>query len=196
MREKGTERSSDLVSQGKQKDFRDNLASIFVDNPNQKVYQTCLWNLFKVFGRVRDIYLSAANTSRKIGYAFVRFESMEEARRVAEKTNGMHVPIRSKVTQSGWRTRRSMGTGVIMRHKGVKEDRGKMSRVEGCQRNCRSLSYVDVLKDKQTCNVENKEYKMASVELLITDSKVSDSNWLDKSAVGILKKFSNISKGT
>ncbi|KAK2640223.1 hypothetical protein Ddye_028018 [Dipteronia dyeriana] len=53
----------------------------------QEVDQAFLWSLFKVFGRVRDIYLSAATERRKIGYAFVRFGTIEKARRVADKTN-------------------------------------------------------------------------------------------------------------
>ena len=69
--------------------------------------------LFKPFGKVRDIYLSAANSSRKKGFAFVRFESLEEARRVADMTDGMHIygwPISSGVAQYGWNSRRRAGS--------------------------------------------------------------------------------------
>ncbi|KAK4854922.1 hypothetical protein QYF36_002507 [Acer negundo] len=41
--------------------------------------------------KVRDIHLSGANKDRKRGFAFVRFATLDEARRVAEKTKGMHM---------------------------------------------------------------------------------------------------------
>ena len=84
-------RSSNSLGQERRSDFRGNLHSIFVDNLNQKADLLCLWGVFKCFGRVRDIYLPAANKNRKIGYAFVRFSTLEEAKRVAVKTNGMHI---------------------------------------------------------------------------------------------------------
>ncbi|KAK2639939.1 hypothetical protein Ddye_027734 [Dipteronia dyeriana] len=79
------------------------VTSQWISTSFQEVDQAFLWSLFKVFGRVRDIYLSAATERRKIGYAFVRFGrfgTIEKARRVADKTNVMHVfgwPIRVKV---------------------------------------------------------------------------------------------------
>ena len=46
------------------KDFRDNLVFIFIDNLYPKVDVACLWGVFKVFGRVRDVFLSSQNRSR------------------------------------------------------------------------------------------------------------------------------------
>ncbi|KAK2659849.1 hypothetical protein Ddye_006382 [Dipteronia dyeriana] len=107
------ERSSDSYNHERYSDFREKLYSIYLNNLNPKVYQVCLWGLFKTFGKVRDIYLSAAIGFLKRGFAFVRFVSLEEARKVAEMTNGMHVygwPISTKVAQYGWNKKRLSGS--------------------------------------------------------------------------------------
>ncbi|KAK3219527.1 hypothetical protein Dsin_013497 [Dipteronia sinensis] len=91
------------------RDFRENLFSIFVDNLNSKVDVACLWEIFKSFGRVRDVFLSSKSTSRGKCFSFIRFESLEEARRVAENVNGKSVYgwlINSKVAAFGWKNRR------------------------------------------------------------------------------------------
>ena len=121
MRVKVRERGSDFSStadkrvefkgQGRYDDFRGRLFSIHIDNINPIMDQLGLWSIFKPFGRVRDVYLSSKNTSRRSLYAFIRFETMEEAKKVASLTNGMHVygwPIVSKVTAFGWNRRRSV----------------------------------------------------------------------------------------
>ena len=113
MRENSRVRSSDSYGQERRSDFRGNLHSIFVDNLDQNVDVQCLWGVFKCFGRVRDIYLPAANKTRKIGFAFVRFATLEEANRVAEKTSGMHIygwPIKVSVAQQGWNSRKAVGS--------------------------------------------------------------------------------------
>ncbi|KAK3221127.1 hypothetical protein Dsin_015097 [Dipteronia sinensis] len=108
-RENPRERSVESWDQARRADLRGNLHSIFVDNLNQQADLPCLWGVFKCFGRVRDIYLPAANRSRRSGYAFVRFATLEEAQRVTEMTNGMHIygwPIKVSVAQYGWKNRR------------------------------------------------------------------------------------------
>ncbi|KAK3230023.1 hypothetical protein Dsin_001904 [Dipteronia sinensis] len=94
------------------KDFRENLVSIFIDNVNPKVDVACLWGIFKVFGRVRDVFLSTQKRSRLRFYDFIRFDSLEEASRVAKKVDGMHVygwPIRAKIAEHGWKSRNNPG---------------------------------------------------------------------------------------
>lgn len=91
MREKVRERRSRFLSKDDNRDFRDGLFSVFVDNLNSSVDQRCLWYIFKPFGRVRDVYLSPGNKDRRSNYAFIRFATMEEAERVVSLTNGMHV---------------------------------------------------------------------------------------------------------
>ncbi|KAI9174729.1 hypothetical protein LWI28_021923 [Acer negundo] len=119
MREKARERSSNLVhgygrdkvAHERFKDFRENLVSIFVDNVNDQVDTMCIWGIFKPFGKVRDVYFAEVNSKRKIGYAFVRFGSLEKAKKVAGLTNGMHVYgslIRVKVVEHGWNRRRRL----------------------------------------------------------------------------------------
>ncbi|KAK2634494.1 hypothetical protein Ddye_029286 [Dipteronia dyeriana] len=94
---------------GRYEDFRDKLFSIHVDNINPIMDQKGLWSIFKPFGRVRDVYLSSRNNSRGRLFAFIRFETMEEAVKVVKSTNGKHVygwPIVSKVATLGWNSRR------------------------------------------------------------------------------------------
>ncbi|KAK3185176.1 hypothetical protein Dsin_032462 [Dipteronia sinensis] len=70
-----------------------------------QVDQMSLWGIFKPFGKVRDVYLSSKLNSRKSNFAFIRFETMDEATIVARSTNGMHVyswPISMKLATVGW----------------------------------------------------------------------------------------------
>ena len=73
------------------KDFRLSLVSIYVDNLNPVVDLKGLWGIFKEFGHVRDIFLSSTKRFRRSRYAFVRFVSLDEAKRVVGLTIGMHV---------------------------------------------------------------------------------------------------------
>ncbi|KAK3206425.1 hypothetical protein Dsin_020471 [Dipteronia sinensis] len=110
MREKGRERGSDVLGQN-MTDFKENLFSIFVDNLHPKADLLCLWGCFQPFGRVKDIHLSTVNKNRKRGFAFVRFQTLEEARRVAETMDGMHIygwPITAKVALYGWKRKTTL----------------------------------------------------------------------------------------
>ena len=77
MREKASERRSRFMAKGFNRDFRDGLISVFVDNLNQSVEQRGLWDMFKPFGRVRDVFLSNVISRRGSNYAFIRFATME-----------------------------------------------------------------------------------------------------------------------
>ncbi|KAI9185836.1 hypothetical protein LWI28_011171 [Acer negundo] len=94
MREKVRERGFDSLrfrGYGRSEDFKSKLASVYIDNLNPVMDQVGLWSFFKPFGRVRDEYLSPKNSSRRRLYAFIYFESLEEATKVARLTNDMHV---------------------------------------------------------------------------------------------------------
>ena len=78
MREKVRERSSQgFGGHGGGRDFRESLFSVFVDNINPVVDSAGLWGMFKPFGKVHDIFLSAKKESRCSCYAFIRFVSMD-----------------------------------------------------------------------------------------------------------------------
>ena len=54
--------------------------------------------------------MSSKISSRKSSFAFIRFETIEEANKVAMLTNGMHIhgwPISLKVASYGWTNHRS-----------------------------------------------------------------------------------------
>ncbi|KAK2656146.1 hypothetical protein Ddye_009198 [Dipteronia dyeriana] len=64
--------------------------------------------MVRPFGKVRDIFLSDAKSSRRSRFAFVRFGTEEEASKVARSTNGMHVygwPITTKMASKDWKMR-------------------------------------------------------------------------------------------
>ncbi|KAK3224600.1 hypothetical protein Dsin_004462 [Dipteronia sinensis] len=110
-RENPRERDFHARWKGERKDFRDNLFSVFIDNLNPVVNLVCLWGIFRPFGKVRDVFLSAKNRSRRSLFAFIRFETLEEANKVAHMVNGMHIygwTISSRVATYGWRNRRTM----------------------------------------------------------------------------------------
>ncbi|KAK2636976.1 hypothetical protein Ddye_031768 [Dipteronia dyeriana] len=96
--------NSDRVGWGVRKDFRENLVSVFVGNINPVVDSASLWGIFKPFGKVRDVFLSSNTNLRQSCYAFIRFESIEETNKAAQREDGMQIyrwPIRAKVTAYG-----------------------------------------------------------------------------------------------
>ncbi|KAK2653502.1 hypothetical protein Ddye_013358 [Dipteronia dyeriana] len=196
MRNNCRERNSGADRQRRLKDFQENLVSIFVDNLNLQVDQAFLWSLFKVFGKVRDIYLSAFTERRKIGYAFMRFGTIEEARRVADKTNGMHVfgwSIRAKVAQNGWKSRRMVNEGVFTRNsKFMDED--NITRKEGSFKKGQGGSYDDVVKVNTDEKGTIEEIYAKTAELVVTESVISEGLWLQNSVVVVMRSFANITR--
>ncbi|KAK3219363.1 hypothetical protein Dsin_013333 [Dipteronia sinensis] len=123
---------SQIVSSSRalRKDFRDGLFSIFIDNLNPKVDLKFLWGFFKVFGRVRDVFLSVTFHHRRSSFAFVKFGLWEEANKVANMVNGKQIlgwPIISKMAAFGWKNRRSMA----LSQSGSRLVDGKGSNVNG-----------------------------------------------------------------
>ena len=99
-----------------QKDFRKNLCSVFLDNINPQVDVECLWEVFKVFGRVKDVYLSSKKRPRRSLFAFICFDTLEEATKVASTVAGMHVygwPISAKVAEQDWNSRKIVEKGKL-----------------------------------------------------------------------------------
>ncbi|KAK3206773.1 hypothetical protein Dsin_020819 [Dipteronia sinensis] len=108
------EKCSNPSGQKVKYDFRVNLFSIFVDNLNHTGDSATLWGVFKEFRRVRDVFVLTKFGFRKSGFAFSRFDSLEEAILIAKKANGMHVfgwHIVAKVANFGWTKRRSLSYG-------------------------------------------------------------------------------------
>ncbi|KAK3229124.1 hypothetical protein Dsin_001005 [Dipteronia sinensis] len=106
----GRYRNVDAYAQGGGKDFRESLFSIFIGNLNPIVDMAGLWGMFKPFGNEWDVFLSSKKNYRRRCYAFIRFETLEEACKVASKVDGMHIyrwPISAKVAEYDWSRRRS-----------------------------------------------------------------------------------------
>ncbi|KAK1584531.1 hypothetical protein Q3G72_033789 [Acer saccharum] len=53
-------------------------------------------------------------------------------------------------------------------------------------------SYANVVKDKVDEGLNKERVSSGPAKLLIADSSFSDNRWLEKSAVGVLKSFSNV----
>ncbi|KAK3199059.1 hypothetical protein Dsin_022474 [Dipteronia sinensis] len=178
---------------------------MFIDNLNPVVDQQGLWSIFRVFGRVRDLYLSPITRSRRSCFAFVRFATREEAEKVVKQTNGMHVygwPIVSKIASSDWNNRRQSQDG---KYREIQSMSSRFS--EGVkifnrgQRDFKAqvgTSYADVV--KTSTNVANaKGYtgkdivdRMDRMEIMKWDLNSYDSSWLNVCVVGVLKSFNDI----
>ncbi|KAK3228033.1 hypothetical protein Dsin_007895 [Dipteronia sinensis] len=198
-------------------EFRERLFSIFVENLNPKVDLVCLWGVFKSFGRVRDVFLSSKINSKKKCFAFVHFESLEEASKVAKMVNGMHVygwPIRLKVATYGWNNRRSFSAGrkawsnpsvsssdgnigTGSNEKGPQKHRPFVEGYYGGFSKQRlfpgSRSFAEIVSDYQ---IGSRSDMVKSKEEMLTfkwSAQRIDDVWLKRSVVGILKHFSDIS---
>ncbi|KAK3225668.1 hypothetical protein Dsin_005530 [Dipteronia sinensis] len=202
MRERGRERSLRHRSTNSNRDIREGLISIFVDNLNHGVDQAKLWGIFKQFGMVRDMFLSSKNSMRRSAFAFIRFASMAEATKVARLTDGMHIygwPITSKIVVSGWNNRR---TGPI--NYGGKESRGKMkaSRNEfkresgtdqGGDRRDKKRSYVEVVMGNDRKKDTREKERMVKKDKMFWDGSKTEARWLEKCAVRVRRSFNDVS---
>ncbi|KAK0604603.1 hypothetical protein LWI29_017381 [Acer saccharum] len=173
---------------------------MFVDNLNPKVDLECMWGIFKPFGKVRDVFLSAEKASRRSKYAFLRFESLEEVTKVAKTTNGMHVyswPISAKVAEQDWKNRmvrkekqsfsfkrenrRSPKEGVRFRDEFVRKGYGVGEKDA-------TRSFVEAVRGKQkveySVNVEEKENMKEKMKSMFWDSSQNDREWIKKCAKG------------
>ncbi|KAK3219224.1 hypothetical protein Dsin_013194 [Dipteronia sinensis] len=196
MRENSGERSSALHKGAKGKDFRDKLFSIFVDNLNPKIDQVCLWGIFKTFGKVRDVFLSAEKNTRRSRLAFVRFETLDEASKVAKTMNGMHVyswPIITKMASYDWGNRSSLSAKQNYVHRAGKEPRGrdKVEQVKMVAKENRS--FVKVVRGSQDGYFSGNAKEEEKTLMMTWDPCQVDQNWLNSCAVGVLKEFATVS---
>ncbi|KAK3204151.1 hypothetical protein Dsin_018197 [Dipteronia sinensis] len=190
-REGNQVKSNDWVF-SRRRDYREHLFLVFIDNLNPKV-----------FGRVRDVYLSSKKSSRRSSFAFIRFEMKEEAERIVNKVNGMHIfgwPIVSKIASLGWK---KMGEGWKQRvpisregvmRKGREGGRGCFSE----STNQSHQSFVEVVKGKLPINhkvlIDKSEVSKTEVSLNMSwKRQATVEDWLVRSAVSVLKKFANFS---
>ncbi|KAK3205634.1 hypothetical protein Dsin_019680 [Dipteronia sinensis] len=197
MSEKPRERKSGYGHHNGTRDFRDSLVSIFVDNLNPIVDSVCLCGVFKPFGRVRYVYLSSNNNGRRSRFAFIRFESLGEATKVARLTDGMHIygwAVAVKVASHDWNRRRSSP----VRPEGVKESHHRY--VHGSAVDNRHQkpfhhrrTFANVLEGGKNGNILFKEKPEEKIVFMRWEGNRDENVWIDRCAVGVLKSFSNIS---
>ncbi|KAK1577023.1 hypothetical protein Q3G72_018522 [Acer saccharum] len=147
-----------------------------------------LWEVFKLYGKVRDVYLSPKKSSRRNCFGFIRFETMEEATKVVKLVDGLPVfgwPIRAKMASFGWNSRRFS----CSKQNGRKEFKNlpKMCIGEDWD------SSVEVVKDNQICTVNEELAKTEKVWEMAWNNKDNEDEWLSKYAIGVLKEFANVS---
>ncbi|KAK3205848.1 hypothetical protein Dsin_019894 [Dipteronia sinensis] len=174
---------------GARKDFRENLFSVFIDNINPQTDIECLWGVLKVFGRVRDIYLSPKHNFRRSRFTFIRFETKEESEKVADAVKGMHVygwPLSAKLVKHNWTSQRSEAKQGArpLQEKHIGRGRAECLLSEVSQNH----SFVEVVRG--TRFVGKAERKNA---LLTMSWKRQALDWLSRCAIGSLKEFSLVS---
>ncbi|KAK2648768.1 hypothetical protein Ddye_016257 [Dipteronia dyeriana] len=177
------------------RDYRESLVSIFIDNLNPKVDSIGLWGIFKPFGKVRNVYLSTKRTNINSCFAFIRFETMEEAVKVAKMVNGMHVygwPINSKVAAYGWNCHRTHDPRPSQFQPKSREEDGLLK-----DRNCEdqkvehkgSRSYVELV-----IGLQKSKSRIEEEWVMSWNDQNNEDEWLSRCAVGILKDFTNMER--
>ncbi|KAK1578400.1 hypothetical protein Q3G72_029975 [Acer saccharum] len=172
------------------RDCRSSFVSIFMDNLNPVVDQKGLWGIFKAFGLVRDIHLSPMLRFRKSRYAFIRFAYLDEAKRVAELMNGMHVygwPILSKVANVDWDNRKKDRVNAQRLSNDWAEKSMGLKKVNSGQ------SFTNVVKESLGRNVHQNHFQEDKQKIMNWEENKCDSSWLEFNLVGVLKSFTDIS---
>ncbi|KAK3206949.1 hypothetical protein Dsin_020995 [Dipteronia sinensis] len=162
MSERVRERSSGFRET---RDFRVGLVSIFVDNLNPKVDVRCLWDVFKVFGRVRHVFLSSKVSVRRSKFAFIRFQTVDEASKVAKSTHGMLVYWWAIVSKVEFQNN-------------IKEKK----------------SYLEVVSEGLSVRKEREGDDYKKTISMSVEGLTPDEDWLKRSAVGVLKAFFKVSE--
>ncbi|KAK1587065.1 hypothetical protein Q3G72_009155 [Acer saccharum] len=157
--------------------------------------------MFKPFELVRDVYLKVENESWMRGFAFVRFGSMKEAKKVASLTHGMHMygwPITVKVAEFGWNKRKGpviREGGRLNRRREETRPRSHASSNYRAQRmEGRRNTFTEVVKRNIQENPTSKDEMSTKSKLILVDDTLVDSLWMRNSAVGVLDVFSNVLK--
>ncbi|KAK3217761.1 hypothetical protein Dsin_011731 [Dipteronia sinensis] len=181
----------------RKKDFRENLFSVFIDYLNPKVDVGCLCGVFKVFRKVRDVYLSSKKSSRRSSFAFIRFETQEEAKRAAIKVNGMHIfgwPIVSKIASVGWNHKRFVSGSRCALFKVENESsKGGVGVCYSQFSNHRQRSFMEVLKGDQNRGHVVATEKAEECFYMSWQQQSGVDDWLSRFPVGVLRMFANIS---
>ncbi|XVF50690.1 hypothetical protein PTKIN_Ptkin04bG0122600 [Pterospermum kingtungense] len=83
-------RAMEKSSQQQRSDWRANLFTVFFNNLSRRVSRNALWEAFEAYGRVVDIFI-LDHSKRPFCFAFVRYRSVEECRRVVRDGNGRRI---------------------------------------------------------------------------------------------------------
>ncbi|KAK2634544.1 hypothetical protein Ddye_029336 [Dipteronia dyeriana] len=155
----------------------------------------CLLGLFKTFGKVRNVFLSAENSSRRSRFAFIRFEIVNEAIKVAKTTNGMHVyswPIVTKLAEFG-RDKRNFSESKTSHVVGIeKELKQGSKRFQTKMVFEKGRSFTKVARGSQK-NRSVSEEKMVKKQFVMTwEIRQNDKEWLNRCAVSILIDFTPV----
>ncbi|KAE8699498.1 hypothetical protein F3Y22_tig00110577pilonHSYRG00033 [Hibiscus syriacus] len=110
--------------------------TLFVENLPEKIYWKRFGSLFCSHGQVLDAFIPNKRNSKGVRFGFIRFASIEEARRVTSKMNGSYIDgskigvflAKFKPRHSYWR---KSSTGVLRKSE-IEDDSSKNHyKVEG-----------------------------------------------------------------
>ncbi|KAK1567360.1 hypothetical protein Q3G72_011288 [Acer saccharum] len=157
-----------------------------------------LWEGFKPFGKVRDVFIASKKSTRRCSFGFIRFESMEEAIKVVSMVNGMYVhgwPISAKVASIGWSSRRKAVSKKGNEH-GV-HGLSSARVMDGLDKvfkasDDRNRSFVEVLASNHKCNVGVEDDGVKKVLQMSWNNYNNEDEWLSRCAMGVLKEFNNV----
>ncbi|KAK0579344.1 hypothetical protein LWI29_024872 [Acer saccharum] len=106
----GCEESQVVINSGTQgREVTESLFLVFIDNLNPWLDSLGLWEFFKLYGKVRDVFLSSKKSLRRRSFGFIRFDMIEEVTKVVKLVDGKLIfewPIRAKMASFGWNCRR------------------------------------------------------------------------------------------
>ncbi|KAK2654889.1 hypothetical protein Ddye_014745 [Dipteronia dyeriana] len=151
---------------------------------------------FPYDGRVRDVFLSVKNNYRRGVFAFVRFETWEEANNVANMVNGRLIfgwPIASKIASYGWSNRRSWAARKGGLSRVTSESRKVNEKAEynqGEQR--RQQSFAEVVNGYHIRRCKEGS-KVVDDNVMSWSMEDNEDDWLSKCAIGVLNQFLNVS---
>ncbi|KAE8702505.1 hypothetical protein F3Y22_tig00110482pilonHSYRG00200 [Hibiscus syriacus] len=115
---------------------RSGYISLFIENLPEKIHWKRLESLFSTYGHVIDAFIPNKKNSKGGRFGFIRFATIEEARKAISSMNGVHIyDSRIRVSLAKYKPRQSYwrkSSKVVQRKSGMEEiPRIKHCEVEG-----------------------------------------------------------------
>ncbi|KAK1556740.1 hypothetical protein Q3G72_011167 [Acer saccharum] len=203
----GCEESQVVINSGTQgREVTESLFLVFIDNLNPWLDSLGLWEFFKLYGKVRDVFLSSKKSLRRGSFGFIRFDMIEEVTEVVKLVDGKLIfewPIRAKMASFGWNCRRfsvskqNSGKEIEVFKQIGGKDIAVLSKLSNGDDWLSSYrvdrdgigTFTEVVKKDRMCNVFERLDETEKVWEMSWNSKDNEDIWLSKCVVGVLKEF-------